>query len=194
MDRPKIPEIFPPLPAAFWTDFVQLRQFHHALNEAEAYDTINITITENLTEGKNMKLDGFGLFVNDMPTMVRFYRDVLGFEITEGENAVNVYLVKNGTLFMLYERKNFETMTNRTYEYLNGFNGHFEIALYVDTFDEVDSEYAKAIEKGARSVLEPTTAPWGQRTCYIADPEGNLIEIGSLNRPFESRTDVKGAP
>lgn len=52
-----------------------------------------------------MRLDGFGLFVDDMPTMVRFYRDVLGFEITEGEDAVNVYLIKDGTLFMLYERK-----------------------------------------------------------------------------------------
>ena len=139
-----------------------------------------------------MKLDGFGLFVDDMPTMVRFYRDVLGFEITEGENAVNVYLVKDGTLFMLYERKNFEKMTSRKYEYLKGFNGHFEIALYVDTFDEVDLEYTKAIEKGARSILEPTTEPWGQRTCYIADPEGNLIEIGSFNRPFESKTDFNG--
>ena len=133
-----------------------------------------------------MKLDGFGLLVDDMPTMVRFYRDVLGFEITEGENAVNVYLVKDGTLFMLYERKNFEKMTARKYEYLKGFNGHFEIALYVDTFDEVDLEYAKIIEKGARSILEPTTEPWGQRTCYIADPEGNLIEIGSFNKPFRS--------
>lgn len=131
-----------------------------------------------------MKLDGIGLFVNDMPTMVRFYRDVLGFEITEGENAVNVYLIKNGTLFMLYERKNFEKMTNRKYEYLKGFNGHFEIALYVDTFAEVDKEYAKAVAKGAQSVLEPTMEPWGQRTCYIADPEGNLIEIGSFNKPF----------
>lgn len=133
-----------------------------------------------------MKLDGVGLFVNDMAAMVRFYRDVLGFEIKEGENAVNVYLVKNGTLFMLYERKNFEKMTNRKYEYLKGLNGHFEIALYVDTFEEVDSEYAKAVEKGAQSVLEPTTEPWGQRTCYIADPEGNLIEIGSFNKPFRT--------
>ena len=131
-----------------------------------------------------MKLDGIGLFVNVMPTMVRFYRDVLRFEITEGEPAVNVYLIKNGTLFMLYERKNFEKMTNRKYEYLKGFNGHFEIALYVDTFEEVDKEYAKAVAKGAQSVLEPTTEPWGQRTCYIADPEGNLIEIGSFNKPF----------
>ncbi len=139
-----------------------------------------------------MKLDGFGLFVEDMPTMVRFYRDVLGFEIRESENAENVYLIKDGTLFMLYERKNFEKMTSRKYEYIKGFNGHFEIALYVDTFEEVDLEYAKAIEKGAQSILEPTTEPWGQRTCYIADPEGNLIEIGSFNRPFESKTDFNG--
>lgn len=138
-----------------------------------------------MVEDKKVKLDGIGLFVNDMPTMIRFYRNVLGFEIKEDENAFNVYLIKDGTLFMLYERKNFEKMTNRKYEYLKGFNGHFEIALYVDTFEEVDMEYTKAIEKGAQSVLEPTTEPWGQRTCYIADPEGNLIEIASFNKPFE---------
>lgn len=132
-----------------------------------------------------MKLDGVGIFVNDMAAMVRFYRDVLGFEITEGEDAVNVYLVKDGTLFMLYERKNFEKMTSRKYEYLKGLNGHYEIALYVDTFEEVDAQFARATALGAQPVLEPTTEPWGQRTCYIADPEGNLIEIGSFNRPFE---------
>lgn len=70
-----------------------------------------------------------------------------------------------------------------------GLNGHFEIALYVDSFEEVDSEYAKAVEKGAQSVLEPTLEPWGQRTCYIADPEGNLIEIGSFNKPFRTFTE-----
>jgi len=132
-----------------------------------------------------MKLDGFGLLVENMPAMIRFYRDVLGFEIQEDEDAVNVYLIKDGTLFMLYERKNFEKMTNRQYKYLTGLNGHFELALYVDTFEEVDEEFAKAVEKGAEPVLEPTTEPWGQRTCYIADPEGNLIEIGSFNKPFQ---------
>ena len=131
-----------------------------------------------------MRLDGFGLFVNDMGTMIRFYKDVLGFEIKESEDASNVYLVKDGTLFLLYGRNDFETMTGKTYEYVKGLNGHCEIALYVDTFEEVDIEYEKAIRQGAVSVLEPTTEPWGQRTCYIADPEGNLIEIGSFNRPF----------
>lgn len=132
-----------------------------------------------------MKLDGFGLFVKDLATMVRFYRDVLGFEIQEGEDAVNVYLVKDGTLFMLYERKNFESMTGRKYEYINGLNGHFEIALYVDTFEEVDKRFAEVVSKGATPVLKPTTEPWGQRTCYISDPEGNLVEIGSFNKPLQ---------
>lgn len=139
-----------------------------------------------------MRLDGFGLLVKDMAAMVRFYRDVLGFEIRESEDTENVYLIKDGTLFMLYERKNFETMTSRKYEYLKGLNGHFEIALYVDTFEEVDSEYARITALGAKGVMEPTTEPWGQRTCYIADPEGNLIEIGSFNRPFEGREDFNG--
>ena len=135
-------------------------------------------------EIEDMRLDGVGLFVEDMPKMIRFYRDVLGFEIQENEDASNVYLVKDGTLFLLYGRNDFEKMTSRKYEYIKGPNGHFEIALYVDAFEEVDIEYYKAISKGATSVLEPTTEPWGQRTCYIADPEGNLIEIGSFNKPF----------
>ncbi|MDE6867935.1 MAG: VOC family protein [Clostridia bacterium] len=132
-----------------------------------------------------MRLDGIGLFVKDMATMIRFYRDVLGFEIQEGEDSVNVYLIKDGTLFMLYERNKFESMTSRKYEYIKGLNGHFEIALYVDTFEEVDKRFADVVSKGATPVLEPTTEPWGQRTCYIADPEGNLIEIGSFNKPFK---------
>ena len=134
-----------------------------------------------------MKLDGFGLLVNDMAKMIRFYRDVLGFEIKEGEDTGNVYLVKDGTLFLLYGRKDFEKMTNHPYNYIKGLNGHFEIALYVDTFEEVDTSFRHTVENGATPVLVPTTEPWGQRICYIADPEGNLIEIGSWNKPYEEK-------
>ena len=139
-----------------------------------------------------MRLDGFGLLVNDMGKMIRFYRDVLGFEIRETEDAGNVYLVKDGTLFLLYGRKDFEEMTHRRYEYVRGLNGHSEIALYVDTFDEVDEAFRYAVANGAESVLPPETEPWGQRTCYIADPEGNLIEIGSWNKPYEEKDLTEG--
>ena len=128
-----------------------------------------------------MKLSGFGLLVQDMATIIRFYRDVLGFEIAEDENTKNVYLEKDGTLFLLFGRQDFEQLTNSSFDYVQGLNGHFEIALDVDNYAEVDRVWDEILAKGARPVMPPTTCPWGQRTCYVADPEGNLVEIGSFN-------------
>ena len=127
-----------------------------------------------------MQLEGFGLFVDDMPAMIRFYRDVMGFAITEKEDTENVYLVKDGVLFLLYGKKDFERMTGHTYENVLGLYGHFEIAMKAENFAQVDAVFAEVCAKGARPVMEPATMPWGQRTCYVADPEGNLIEIGSF--------------
>lgn len=127
-----------------------------------------------------MKLDGVGIFVRDMGTMIRFYRDVLGFEITEPEDAVNVYLIKDGTLFLFYPREKFEAFASQAFGYGDGINGHFEIALAAENYAAVDRIYAEVTAKGAKGVVAPITCPWGQRTCYIADPEGNLVEIGSF--------------
>ena len=88
---------------------------------------------------------------------------------------------------LLYGRKDFETMTHRRYEYIKGLNGHSEIALYVDTFEEVDMAYNNAIKNDATSVLEPELELWRQRTCYIADPAGNLIESSSWNKSYEEK-------
>lgn len=129
-----------------------------------------------------MKLDGFGVFVKDMAVMIHFYRDVLGFAIKESEDTSNVYLEKDGTLFLFYSRQDFERMTGRSFGYASGINGHFEIALSVKSFDEVDKAFAEVTAKGGCAVMPPVTEPWGQRTCYISDPEGNLIEIGSFEK------------
>jgi lactoylglutathione lyase len=127
-----------------------------------------------------MKLDGIGIFVEDMAAMIRFYRDVLGFDIKEAEDATNVFLEKDGTLFLLFRRKDFEAMAHRSFSYAAGLVGHYEIAMSVENYAAVDEAYSRVVSLGAKSVLEPTTESWGQRTCYVADPEGNLIEIGSF--------------
>jgi len=127
-----------------------------------------------------MRLDGFGIMVDDMAAMIRFYRDVLGFAIKEGEDATNVFLEKDGTLFLLYRKTDFEKMTNRKFSYCSGINGHYEIALSVENYAALDKAYKEMVAAGAQGIMEPTTEPWGQRACYIADPEGNLVEIGSF--------------
>ncbi len=108
-----------------------------------------------------MRLDGFGILVKDMGAMIRFYRDVLGFEIKEAEDTANVFLEKDGTLFLLFGRKDFEQMTSHKYGYAEGENGHFEIALSVENYAEVDKAFAEVVAKGAKPILEPTTEPWG---------------------------------
>ena len=71
-------------------------------------------------------------------------------------------------------------MVNRKLSYCSGVNGHYEIALSVENYAAVDKADRDITAAGAEGILEPTTEPWGQRTCYIADPEGNLVEIGSF--------------
>ncbi len=127
-----------------------------------------------------MKLDGFGIFVNDLTAQIKFYREVLGFEIKQTAEDGNVFLEKDGTLFLMYGRSDFEDMTGSKFGFADGTNGHFEIALGVENYAAVDREFETAVSKGAKSIMLPTTMPWGQRTCYVADPEGNLIEIGSF--------------
>ena len=72
-----------------------------------------------------MKLDGLGLLVEDMPTMVRFYRDVLGFEIREPEDAENVYSLLEPYLsergLTLAEDKTLITHIDDGFDFL-GFN------------------------------------------------------------------------
>ena len=83
---------------------------------------------------------------------------------------------------ILFPRDAFEQMVSRKFQYPEGFNGTVELAFDVPTFADVNKEYQQALTNGAASVLPPTTEPWGQRTCYVADPDGNLIEIGSFSK------------
>lgn len=162
------------LPRSFQCDFEEYQN--------DCMDNGEIHIYVGLKEEKaKMKLEGFGIFVKDMAAMIRFYRDVLGFEIKEAEDTKNVYLEKDGTLFLLFGREDFENMAGKKFSYASGDSGHFEIALGVEDYAAVDKAFEEIVAKGGKPVMKPTTEPWGQRTCYIGDPEGNLVEIGSFN-------------
>jgi len=46
----------------------------------------------------------------------------------------------------------------------------------------VDAEYERLSKLGVRFPTgEPITFPFGIRNFYVADPEGNLLEIGSAS-------------
>ena len=68
------------------------------------------------------------------------------------------------------------------YNEINAINQTFEIALWLPSFADVDSEYERLSKLDVQFPTgEPITYPFGIRNFYVADPEGNLLEIGSRN-------------
>lgn len=92
---------------------------------------------------------------------------------------------------IMFSRKEFEHMVSQRFDYPKGLNGTMEFSFDLPTFDAVDIEYARCLELGVQSVMPPTTEPWGQRTAYIADPDGNLIEISSFTESVKKNKERK---
>lgn len=126
------------------------------------------------------KIFAVGLFAKNMKTMVEFYRNAVGLK-TNWNGEPNAEFEMDGTSLIMYGREDFEAMTSQKFGYPSGLNGTMELAFDLPYFSDVDREFKRLVGAGASAVMEPTDEPWGQRTSYVADPEGNLIEIGSFN-------------
>ena len=120
-----------------------------------------------------------GLFVADIAKMVAFYRDTLGLEAEWDGGPFASFRIQDGGLFM-FDRKQFCDDMGEPYAPPHGLNTTMEIGMNVGSYAAVDEEYARLTALGVKSLTgEPVTRPWGQRNFFFADPEGNLIEIGS---------------
>jgi lactoylglutathione lyase len=120
-----------------------------------------------------------GLLVEDMAAMVAFYRDVLGFEAEWDGGPFASFVVQDGGLFM-YDRRLFSEALGQPYVPPKRYNETMEVCLTVPSPADVDREYERLTALGVQSLTgEPVTQPWGQRNFFIADPEGNYVEIAS---------------
>lgn len=126
---------------------------------------------------------GVGLLAGDINKMTQFYEDVLGFRAEwNGENFVKFETASGELSFFMYSRKQFVKAIGENYLPPKGVNQTFEIALWLKSFEDVDAEYKRLSKLDVQFPTgEPITYPFGIRNFYVADPEGNLIEIGSMN-------------
>ncbi|MGP5430019.1 VOC family protein [Enterococcus malodoratus] len=133
-------------------------------------------------KGQEVRI-GTCLLVGDIDKMVRFYRDTLGFDTEWSGGDFAEFETASGELSLfMYSREAFVQAINEGYIPPKGINQTFEIALWLPIFADVDAEYERLSKLDLRFPTgEPTTFSFGIRNFYVADPEGNLLEIGSTH-------------
>lgn len=119
------------------------------------------------------------LIVEDLDRSLRFYTEVLGLRLghRSGDYA---QFATGATRLALYTRdamgKTLGMALRSPVQDAPGFEIGFKVS-------NVDTAFAELVGLGATSALPPTTRPWGQRTAYVRDPDGHLIELAQDLRP-----------
>jgi catechol 2,3-dioxygenase-like lactoylglutathione lyase family enzyme len=121
-------------------------------------------------------MNGVGLFVGDIKKMVSFYCEVLNFE-ADWDGGMFANLRKDKDKVFFYDREDFAKIIGETNYPPKGINLTMEMYLCFTT-PEVDKEYDRLKNLNVRILCELATQPYGMRNFFIADPEGNIIEIG----------------
>ncbi len=118
-------------------------------------------------------LDYVVLIVADLDRSLSFYADTLGLRLRH--RAEKYAQMEAGTTRLsLYTRDAMEETLGAVLDTPSLSAPSFELGFKVS---DCDTAFAELVDAGARSVARPTTRPWGQRTAYVRDPDGNLIEL-----------------
>jgi lactoylglutathione lyase len=132
-----------------------------------------------------LRLDHVALWVGDLDAAGEFYSRAFAFarqlEFELAPHPIRGLMLRHesGMRLELFEREGsapgvqgatpIEALATRGY-------GHFAFAAA-----DIDALFARALEAGASAVLEPAPSPEpGVRFAFVADPEGNLVELVEL--------------
>lgn len=116
------------------------------------------------------------VLTDDVPTMRAFYEGVLGFEVKTDMDQY-IEFASEGVRFSICDRAVMSEATEHA-DYTETPSGQrLELAFPCTMPEDVDVAYRRVVAAGAAPVKPPTNMPWGQRTAFFADPEGNIHEI-----------------
>jgi len=127
-----------------------------------------------MTHALSFKITATVLFVDDLDTCTAFYRDLLGFEDTFTDAVSVAFRVDEHDLVLL-KTSEAANMISAGAISLGQPGGHR--VLLCAFVEDIDATCDALRGKGLSFIRPPIDQPWGRRTAYFADPEGNLWEL-----------------
>ena len=108
------------------------------------------------------------LIVEDLDRALHFYTGVLGLRLghCSGDYA---QLDTGATRLALYTRSAMAKTLGISLD-APAFEIGFKVA-------DVDAAFSELVARGALPAVPPTDRFWGQRTAYVRDPDGHLVEL-----------------
>ena len=113
------------------------------------------------------------IVVQDLDRARRFYCDQLGMQLGHRSGSF-AQLATGATRVALYERSAMAATLGRELESPSRDAPGFELGFKVD---DCDAAYDELVSGGATPAVPPTDRAWGQRTAYLRDPDGHLVEL-----------------
>ena len=118
-------------------------------------------------------LDYVVLVVADLDRSLAFYTGTLGLPLHHRKDRY-AQISAGTTRLSLYTREAMQETLGAELATPSPSAPAFELGFKVL---DCDAAFAELVAAGAPAVTQPTTRPWGQRTAYVRDPDGNLIEL-----------------
>ena len=113
------------------------------------------------------------LIVEDLDRALGFYVDVLGLPL--GHRSGDYAQLDTGsTRLALYTRGAMAKTLGMALDPPASNAPGFEVGFKVI---DVDAAFNELIARGAQPLVPPTDRFWRQRTAYLCDPDGHLIEL-----------------
>ena len=125
-----------------------------------------------------MKLNKFGIFAKDVLAETAFYRDIMGMKVLS-ESPEHSELQAEGGILMFSSRE--FVRDELKLPLAKSPKSARELAFDLSSFEEVNAKFDD-LSKICEVILPLTDYPWGQRTFFVSDPEGNLIEVSSFGK------------
>ena len=119
-------------------------------------------------------LDYVVLVVADLDASLGFYESLLGLPLSHRSGPYAQFDTGSTRLSLFQRDAMASTLGVATLVPPDPAAPAFEIGFKVD---DVDAAFATLVAAGATAAVAPTTRPWGQRTAYLRDPDGHLVEL-----------------